>query len=119
MPAYNFKSEFADLVKCKLKTCTIRKKRKRPTIAGDVLHLYTGMRSKSCRKLLTTHCAKVTPVQIIAFEIKLGGNVLNDNEKQQLAERDGFDGVESFFKFFHKQYGYATDELELIEWYAN
>ena len=116
MPAYNFKKEFADAVACKLKRCTIRRRRKRPTGAGDTLYHYTGMRTKNCRKLLQIVCEKVTPLEIVAFELKINGRYANDKEKIQLAERDGFDSVGAFFTFFHKQYGYAVDDLELIEW---
>lgn len=116
MPAYNFQQQWADDVESGKKNCTIRRRRKRPTRAGDTLYLKAGMRTKHCRNLRTTVCKKVTSLEIIAFEVKLKGDYLSQPQITRLALRDGFESVEAFFKFFHRQYGYAVDDLELIEW---
>ena len=50
MVAFSFKAQFADLVASGKKTQTIRQTaRAKP---GDRLQLYTGMRTKKCRKLV-------------------------------------------------------------------
>jgi len=51
MPALNFQSRFADLVASGKKRQTIRPVRRHPIKAGDLLHLFTGMRTKRCKRL--------------------------------------------------------------------
>ena len=51
MPALNFKKQFAEKVETGEKRQTVRAKRKRAFVVGDKLYLYTGMRTKYCRKL--------------------------------------------------------------------
>ena len=54
MPAYTFQSRFAPLVASGEKRQTIRAIGKRRHAAvGDRIQLYTGMRTKACRKLVT------------------------------------------------------------------
>jgi len=64
MPALNFQARFADAVERGDKTQTIRAPRKRPFKVGDNLYLYTGMRTKWCRKLLDAVCIGVDPIRI-------------------------------------------------------
>lgn len=116
MPAYNFKKEFAADIKSLKKRCTIRRQRSNPTRAGATLYLYTGMRTKNCQHLRTVVCKKIKTLEIIAFEVKLNGEYLEPHEIIKLARKDGFKNETEFFKFFHKLYGYAVDDLELIEW---
>ncbi len=53
MVALNFKARFADDVETRRKRCSIRAPRKdgRDPKPGDSLQLYTGMRTRECRKL--------------------------------------------------------------------
>lgn len=51
MPLFNFQKQFADAVERGEKRQTIRARRKiRPKI-GQIAYLYTGARTKACRKL--------------------------------------------------------------------
>ena len=71
MPALNFKKEFArgemamldkDYAirnKVKPKTTTISSYRKRPFCKGDILYLFTGLRTKYCKRLGTVKCLRV------------------------------------------------------------
>jgi hypothetical protein len=53
MPAYNFQKQFAPLVQSGEKRQTIRTLGKRSHAQpGNKLQLYTGMRTKQCRKLV-------------------------------------------------------------------
>jgi len=83
MPALNFKSRFAPAVELGLanplapgaKRCTIRATRKRPICPGDRLSLYTGMRTKACRKLGEAECRTVDRLTLdiqIAFPSMVG-----------------------------------------------
>lgn len=77
MPAFNFKKQFAQAVKNKTKRQTIRAYRKdyRNPQAGDVLYLYTGMRTKNCQKLGEEQCNSVSEI-----EIHKGGGIMLDGE---------------------------------------
>ena len=121
MAAYNFKKEFARQVEMGLKRCTMRQRRKNgylPT-PGECLTLYTGMRSKGCRKLATVKVKKVTPVTVILDDehtrVALDGYPLGPGEIADLATRDGFTSVAEFRGFFRSQYG-TQAHLYLIEW---
>ena len=61
MPAYSFKKQFAAAVKDGSKTQTIRKKRKkRPTVVGDKIILYTGTGEGTCRWTKCAYCTLKT-----------------------------------------------------------
>lgn len=119
MPAYNFQKQFVDMIYSGEKTQTIRRRRKRPTLAGETLKLYTGMRTKNCTLIFETQCLRVTPIEILplAKAVVMNGNSLSEKELLDFVVKDGFDGVESFFNFFMR-YSYETlqDELEVIYW---
>jgi hypothetical protein len=117
MPAYNFQERWADDVEAGRKRQTIRPKRKHPTQVGDMLYLYTGMRTKRCRKLRETECLSVEPIEIHPQYIKLNGIIFNMAGMRDLAHADGFDGLGDFYDFFRARYGVPHDvELELIRW---
>lgn len=111
MPAYNFKKQFAPLVESGVKNTTIRPKRKRPTVKGDKLVLYTAQRTKYCRKLKETVCKDVQdifidrPKECIRPVIKLNGHLLGVCAMSKLALMDGFAVTEWFIQFFENQYG--------------
>ena len=58
MAALNFQKRFAEAVETGEKRQTIRRRRAdgHDPKAGDPLYLYTGMRTKACRKLATVRC---------------------------------------------------------------
>ena len=115
MPAYNFKREFAPAVESGQKRQTIRKKRKRPTRVGETLYLYTGMRTKGCRKLKETTCTASEPIYIDINHIFVGEHELNRGEEIQLAKDDGFDSHAAFMQFFENHYGLPFKGV-LIKW---
>lgn len=118
MPAYNFKAQFADKVKTLTKRQTIRPKRKRPTKPGDTLYLYTGMRTRQCRKLLETKCKSVEPVDIyLEGDVWVNGQKLLPNELIAFVQADGFDNIADFLLFFDEVYGLPLiQEVELLTW---
>jgi len=120
MPAYNFKAQWADLVANGLKWHTIRMKRKRATLPGDTVYLYTGMRTKQCRKLGQHLCQNVVPIDIYPGRIVLDGKELVGEEAMGLAIADGFSDLDSFFAFFEKTYGLPqVGTMEVIYWDPN
>lgn len=64
MVAYNFQAQFADAVHRGFKRQTIRAPRKHGHVqAGAPVQLYTGMRTRGCRKLIDPDpiCIKLIP----------------------------------------------------------
>jgi hypothetical protein len=113
MVAINFKKEFARLVESGEKRQTIR-----PTARckpGDKLQLYTGMRTKSCRKLRDATCTTVSGIQVGNCTIVLGGESLSLARCEAMARADGFEGVDAFVAFFRQQYGLPFTG-KVIEW---
>lgn len=120
MVAYNFQKQFADDVESGKKTQTIRKAGKRnPPKVGDALQLYTGMRTKSCRKLADVICTDIRVIKIVPkfgevlLRLADGINwVIIDSKHNlhQLALDDGFNSEEEFFAYFEKD----TDENDMF-----
>ena len=117
MPALNFVKKFAPLVESGKNRQTIRPCRKdgRNPKPGCTLYLYTGMRTKGCRKLKEAECISSEPIVIDDSNIAVGGNLLNHEERWQLARADGFPYTADFREFFRKQYGLPFSGY-LIKW---
>lgn len=119
MPLYGFQKQFAPMILNGSKPHTIRRKRKRPTKVGDVLYLYTGLRTKSCQFLLEDTCKKVVPVAIFPEigQVRLNGRLLQLHELLHFAVQDGFANYMEFFKFFERYPREVRErELEVIYW---
>lgn len=126
MPAYNFKSRFADKVRSGKKRQTIRKKRKRRTLVGETVYLYTGMRTKKCERLAVGTVTKVTDILIdvsgtdvfiVLYDGKadITGHILSVDEMNDLARKDGFDTIQELAKFFRDTHGPVFNGV-VIEW---
>lgn len=118
MPALNFKKQFAPAVESWDKTQTIRAKRKdgRDPKAGDQLYLYTGMRTKACRKLGQTVCKETKQCTIKEnLAIYIGTHCLTVGEEEQFARDDGFKTRGEFLNFFRETHGLPFYGL-LIKW---
>lgn len=113
MPALNFKKQFANKIISGEKRQTIRANRKdgRDPKAGQPLMLYTGMRTKSCVKLMDAVCVSADPINI--FQVSREGKVilgdsyqeLDRNQIGALARADGFESISDFFDFFKNTHG--------------
>lgn len=114
MVAINF-TVFQDKIVNGEKCQTVRKTaRAQP---GDRLQLYTGMRTKACRKLGEAVCEAVWPVVISADGVRFPhpdyGSVMRytgtDGRTSKMADRfaqaDGFTCFEACAAFFERQYG--------------
>ncbi len=123
MVALNFQPRFADDVESGRKTRTIRSKaRCKP---GDTLQLYTGQRTKQCRKLADAVCTSVVPVEIHAHEMYVDGvrlfpgSALRDEREDRdndFAMKDGFEGFMEMADWFRDQYGALPFKGAMIEW---
>lgn len=125
MVAYSFKKQFAPLIVAGVKPHTMRNVRKgrvehvRP---GQAMQLYTGMRTRQCRKIGDAVCKAVLPV-VIDFgrrTVKIEGRPMIRGRAQtdSFAVTDGFLDWGELAAFWRKEHG---DDLEtwagvLIEW---
>ena len=138
MPAYNFKPQFAPAVKAGKKLCTIRG---RSAVVGTTAYLYTGMRTKACRKLgqgEITDCTAITlgyeksgapRLQLsMTYENYGNSNEINLLKITQLAQADGFSSPLEMVNFFRDTYKFSKPAADggifvfsgfLITWELN
>jgi hypothetical protein len=91
MGLYNFKERFAPFVLDGTKRHTIRAKRKHPDKPGDMIHRYTGLRTKQAKLLGRSECVRVEEIRVSASQqVFVDGVELNADEKNALAYCDGF-----------------------------
>lgn len=110
MVAINFQPRFIGPISTGVKRQTIRRTaRCKP---GDALQLYTGQRTKFCRKIGDAVCQSVKPILVEGPSIQLGGKTLTVAEKVALAQADGFQSapcgggaIAHFIQFFNDRYG--------------
>jgi hypothetical protein len=104
MVLYGFKKEFASLVESGAKPHTIRDLRKdnRHAKPGDKLQLYTGLRTKVCRKLMDAECWDTFSITIASGNriIWINDIQLSPDQLAQLIQGDGFNSAFDFWNFF-------------------
>lgn len=138
MPSLNFQNQFVKLIESGKKRQTIRPVRKNPIKVGDKLYLFTGLRTKKCRRLVTplnvmvsdgslyyreyyyenyVICKSVEKIKISFYTIEIGGFQYSyDNTRAKtIALQDGFNKYNDFILFFEKQYGLPFEGV-LIKW---
>lgn len=97
MVAYSFNKIFVPQVEGLTKRQTVRAHRKRHARLDEPVQLYTGMRTRHCRKLVSPDpiCSKVDHIalEILAQSlrwIEINGIRLRDKELEDFAVADGF-----------------------------
>lgn len=100
MVAYSFARMFADQVSALTKRQTVRAHRWRHARPGEPVQLYTGMRTKHCRKLVAVDpvCIALLPIAIdvsdmvdeLIASIEIAGRPLHRDEIEAFARADGF-----------------------------
>lgn len=115
MVAYNFQKQFAAAVQGGDKTQTIRAVRKRHAMVGERLQLYTGMRTKSCCKLVMPDptCSANKRVLISSLGASVDRQIVEDLDA--FAQQDGFENYHQMLKFFDETHGLPFVG-RLIEW---
>jgi hypothetical protein len=105
MTAFNFKLYMAPKILDGTKLSTIRSTKR--CNVGDVMQLYTGMRTKSCHKIRDVVCVGVASIIISRYSLwQLGeteGNVCPSIAP--LHEQEGFLNAFEMVEFFAKEYG--------------
>src|SRR5687768_12237261 len=102
MVAINFSAQFAPAVAAGTKTQTIRQSARAK--AGQSLQLYTGQRTKSCRKLADAICVDCTYVGMTARGVTLGDTSRFPGDVDDFARADGFDNYAAMWKWFSERY---------------
>jgi hypothetical protein len=106
---YNFQERFVKPILSGRKKHTIRAHRKHPDEPGDVMHLYTGLRTKKARLLMRSPCVKVEEITGCVSKFRdrckhleradachflarviVDGVPLETDEAERLAHADGF-----------------------------
>ena len=114
MVAINFSPQFAGPVEGGEKRQTIRRKaRCKP---GDALQLYTGMRTKGCRKLRDAICSEVMPVSITRGTLEVDGCVLMSGTAAAFARADGFRDYDEMWNWFFGRYKEHKFSGYVIRW---
>jgi hypothetical protein len=115
-----FKKQFVPKIQNLSKGFTLRDKPKRKPREGEILHMYTGLRTKNCalitrefrllkpqRVTLRISEASKNPLTYIV-KINIGGNVVPDNKLYDFVVMDGFDGVSSFVQYWTDDFKYSN-----------
>lgn len=127
MVAYSFAPRFVEPIRQGLKTQTIRADGLRPHARpGQLLQLYTGMRTKHCRRILPdVPCLTVMKVQIeFAFDSewvidKITTDGIRVRDLDAFAIRDGFtdhEDMSAFWRAYHPEANATGFDGILIEW---
>lgn len=114
MVAINFSAQFADRVERGEKRQTIRRGRR--CEAGQALQLYTGMRTKACRKLRDAVCSDVTYVGLTEKGVTLGDVRKFPRDIDEFARADGFADYAEMWKWFSERYGTNSFTGYVIRW---
>ena len=133
MVAYSFHEQFVDAITGGTKRQTVRGYRRRNPRIGEKLQLYTGLRRRSCRKLIEKDpiCTRIDEIEIeISPEkaakiasIVINGIPLSQKEIGDFARADGFKNgplgwtaVHAMGSFFKKYHGFGTFNGVVIYW---
>jgi hypothetical protein len=112
MVAFNFSPQFVADVEAGRKTQTIRRTSR--ANAGQAIQLYTGQRTKQCRKLGDAVCIDSTYVGLTARGVTLGDTSRFPGDQDGFARADGFADYAAMWKWFSERYetnsftGYIT-----------
>lgn len=114
MGLYNFQKRFVPMILSGEKTHTIRAYRAHPDKPGNVLHLYSGLRTKRAHLLMRAKCIAVDEIEISTKGIRINDCGLSAHECELLAKRDGFeDGFSEMLSFWD---GRLPFEGHIIHW---
>lgn len=129
MVAYSFKARFADPIlhglgvpagprRISPKRQTVRAiSKKRHARPGEIVQLYTGLRTKQAKKLGEAVCTRTASIRIqfedsngpfhdsIGIYIYLDGDLLDEDATCTFARNDGFLSINDFMMFWENNHG--------------
>lgn len=123
MVAYSFQKRFAPPILAGAKRQTIRGERLRHARPGEVLQLYTGMRTKYCRLIGTALCHLESSISIqfaasqVDYDFGRGVTTVYPGGLDAFAQGDGFADWEDMRAFWAKHHpGLEVFTGRLIRW---
>lgn len=104
MVAFNFSPEFADDIAARRKRQTLRTTPRAK--AGDLLQLYTGQRTKACRKLVEEDpvCIRTAVIYLHEDRLHFNGYRQAQQSSDEYARFDGFKDYADMRAWFLKKY---------------
>jgi uncharacterized protein YqfB (UPF0267 family) len=125
--AYNFNSAFVEDVAAGRKRQTVRRHRKRHVRPGEFIQLFTGMRTRHCRKLteIDPVCLRVDEIEIdVAVRgiaaMRINGIPLSKEDQDAFARADGFGGfafpLQTMGHWWRRIHGGGTFRGVVIIW---
>ncbi|MGB0695389.1 MAG: hypothetical protein ACPGOY_07040 [Rhodospirillaceae bacterium] len=115
MVAYSFRAGFAKQVETGFKAQTVRALgRKRHARVGEPVQIYTGMRTKYCRKLLDPDpiCASVKHIEIKVSDLGEITKIVINAIPLSLAEREDFAISDGFDPLFYSPDLFSKKQAE-------
>lgn len=83
---------------------------------GQALQLYTGQRTKACRKLVDAVCADCTYLALTARGVTLGDVSRFPRDMDAFARFDGFDDYDAMWRWFSERYMTNSFTGHIIRW---
>ncbi|MHA6684447.1 hypothetical protein [Mesorhizobium sp. A556] len=116
MAALNFSPEFAGPVERREKRQTIRQTRRAKV--GNRIQLYTGQRTKDCRKLVEVDpiCTFVGYVAIRPESLTVSDVRQHPRDRDEFARLDGFKDYAAMVAWFQARYGQQSFIGYLHRW---
>jgi hypothetical protein len=132
MAALNFKGMFVDPIEDGSKKQTIRAFRKYPIEPGERLFLYTGMRTKNCKKIGEAICSEIWLITIkgdtqfsfgpldkiilMSPDENIRWEFNTTRQLNAFAKKDGFTGWVDMKEWWSGVYGLVAFQGVLIKW---
>lgn len=122
MAAYNFQKQFAPAIESWNKRHTIRRIGKRHhSKPGDRIQLYTGMRTKYCRKIINPDpiCLYCKPVSILVCDSGIRAVSVDSIPVKDLAAfalSDGFESLACMAQFWQEFHGSGEFHGLIVGW---
>lgn len=102
MVSFNFQPDFVDHILSGRKKQTIRQSKR--CNVGDKMHLFTGLRTRNCKRIADVICVKTDYCAIRPSGLTFGDADQWPNA-DQFARDDGFMDFQDMLKWFQIKYG--------------
>lgn len=120
MPALNYQKELAPKILSGEKPFTLRDHRKdgRDPKIGETLFMFTGQRSKQCKKFAERRCRFTVTISLGYCRVAIPGltELLWPDHLENFARLDGFASYAAFCKFHGVRVGMSAKSMRLIAW---
>ncbi|HEX3856538.1 MAG TPA: hypothetical protein VHY30_04490 [Verrucomicrobiae bacterium] len=120
MPQVGFKKQFVPKVMTEEKPFTLRALRKdgRDTKAGQTLYMFTGLRTKQCRKFAEKPCRFAVTVNLSWRSILIPtiGSLKTPALLESFSRLDGFESYAAFCEFHKITEGMTAKPMRLVAW---